>query len=172
MKHSLIGGTAEREQAKMDGEADSTDSDHESFDSLEHEFISSVLARMDHREAAGKDPFGDSSDEEAANGAPGLGGAGGAGRVCRGEVGGPPAATAFAIGGVAVVGARYYGGGGAVAAAAPPCSTPPAPVTAAAEPAAASLAGSFLSLLKDDHEIRNFNTLAQAELYLYRCCAP
>jgi hypothetical protein len=156
-----------RESAGKDGYADSTDSD-----SSEKEFQLSVSARMDRREAAGKDPFGDSSDEEAADGAPGQGGAGGAGGVCRGEVGGPPAATAFAIGGTAVVGARNYGGGGEVAEAAPPCSTPPAPVTAAAEPAAASLAGSFLSLLKDDHKIRNFNTLAQAELYLYRCGAP
>ncbi len=67
---------------------------------------------------------------------------------------------------------RWWMQGTTAEAAAPPCSTQPAPVTAAAEPAAASLAGSFLSLLKDDHEIRNFNTLAQAELYLYRCSAP
>ncbi len=44
--------------AGKDGQADSTDSDHE--------FELSVFRRMDRREAAGKNPYADSSDEEAA----------------------------------------------------------------------------------------------------------
>ncbi len=77
---------------------------------------------------------------------PGQGGAGGEAGLAAGR---RPAETMFAIGGAAVAGARCDGGGGAVAEAAPPCSTQPEPVTVAAEPAAALLAGPFLSLLKD-----------------------